>query len=37
MGPFVNGWATRAVGWALAATIAALNIYLVYTTFHHPL
>ena len=33
MGPFVNGWATKAIGWTLAAVIFGLNSYLVYTTF----
>ena len=33
MGPFVNGWATRAIGWTLAVVIFGLNAYLVYTTF----
>lgn len=32
MGPFVNGWGTRALGWALAVIIFALNAYLVCTT-----
>ncbi|MGO8673323.1 MAG: Nramp family divalent metal transporter [Capsulimonadaceae bacterium] len=32
MGQFVNGWATQATGWALAAVIFGLNSYLVYTT-----
>ncbi len=32
MGPFVNGWATKAIGWASAAMIFGLNAYLVYTT-----
>ncbi len=36
MGPFVNGWITRAIGWSLAAFIAALNLYLVYTTIFSP-
>ena len=35
MGAFVNGWATRAIGWTLAAVIFGLNAYLVYTTFAH--
>ena len=34
MGPFVNGWATRAIGWSLAAVIFGLNAYLVYSTLH---
>ena len=34
MGPFVNGWATKAIGWSLAAVILGLNAYLVYTTVH---
>ena len=33
MGRFVNGWATRTVGWILAVIIFGLNSYLVYTTF----
>jgi len=33
MGAFVNGWATKAIGWTLAAVILGLNTYLVYTTF----
>ncbi|MBV9852617.1 MAG: Nramp family divalent metal transporter [Armatimonadetes bacterium] len=33
MGAFVNGWATKATGWLLAAVIFGLNAYLVYTTF----
>ena len=33
MGRFVNGWATRSLGWFLAAVIFSLNSYLVYTTF----
>ena len=32
MGPFVNGWATRTIGWGIAAAIGALNAYLIYTT-----
>lgn len=32
MGPFVNGWATKTIGWTLAAVIFGLNAYLVYTT-----
>ena len=32
MGRFVNGWATRTLGWTLAAVIFGLNSYLVYTT-----
>ncbi len=32
MGAFVNGIATRAVGWTMAAVIAVLNAYLVWTT-----
>ena len=35
MGRFVNGWATRATGWILAAVIFGLNSYLVYATFKH--
>lgn len=30
MGPFVNGWTTKAIGWSLAAVIAGLNAYLIY-------
>jgi manganese transport protein len=33
MGPFVNGWATKWIGWALAVIIFGLNAYLVWTTF----
>ena len=33
MSVFVNGWATKAAGWVLAAMIFGLNAYLVYTTF----
>ena len=37
MGSFVNGWMTRTIAWLVAATIAGLNVYLVYTTlFHGP-
>jgi manganese transport protein len=32
MGPFVNGWVTKAIGWCMAAVIAVLNAYLVWTT-----
>lgn len=32
MGDFVNGLATRLIGWSMAAGIAGLNAYLVYTT-----
>ena len=32
MGPFVNGKATRALGWFIAALIAGLNAYLIWTT-----
>ena len=32
MGPFVNGAWTKALGWGIAVTIAALNIYLVYSS-----
>ncbi|MDQ2798426.1 MAG: Nramp family divalent metal transporter, partial [Armatimonadota bacterium] len=32
MGPFVNGWATKAIGAILAAVILGLNTYLVYAT-----
>ena len=35
MGRFVNGWATRTLGWTLAVIIFGLNSYLVYTTFKH--
>ncbi len=35
MGRFVNGWATRLIGWILAAVIFGLNSYLVYATFKH--
>jgi manganese transport protein len=34
MGPFVNGPVTRTIGWLIAAIIAGLNAYLVYTTLH---
>ena len=34
MGPFVNGRATKTIGWTLAVVIFALNAYLVYTTLH---
>lgn len=34
MGPFVNGFATKTIGWTLAVIIFALNAYLVYTTLH---
>jgi Mn2+/Fe2+ NRAMP family transporter len=36
MGPFVNGLITKAVGWLMAATIAILNAYLVYTVVFPP-
>ena len=29
MGPFANGWATKAIGWTLAVIIFGLNTYLV--------
>ena len=32
MGPFVNGPLTRYTGWTLAAVIAVLNVYLIYTS-----
>jgi manganese transport protein len=32
MGPFVNGWATKWIGWSLAVVIFGLNAYLAYTT-----
>ena len=32
MGPFVNGGMTKTIGWFMAAIIAVLNAYLVYTT-----
>lgn len=32
MGPFVNGRMTKLIGWSIAASIAGLNAYLVYTT-----
>ncbi len=32
MGVFVNGGLTKAVGWTMAAFIAVLNVYLVWTT-----
>ena len=32
MGRFVNGWATRTIGWTLAVVIFGLNSYLVYAT-----
>ena len=35
MGRFVNGAATRVIGWTLAAVIFGLNSYLVYTTLKH--
>lgn len=31
MGPFVNGWKTKAIGWSLGAIIAGLNVWLIYT------
>ena len=36
MGPFVNGLATKLVGWLMAAAIAGLNIYLIWTTIFPP-
>ena len=33
MGPFVNGIATKAIGWSMAVVIAGLNLYLIWTTF----
>jgi manganese transport protein len=36
MGVFVNGWATKLIGWALAVAIFGLNAYLVYTTVFPP-
>ena len=36
MGPFVNGPLTKALGWTMAATIAILNAYLVYSTLFPP-
>ncbi|MGI4788474.1 MAG: Nramp family divalent metal transporter [Janthinobacterium lividum] len=35
MGRFVNGPATRTLGWFLAAVIFGLNSYLVFATFRH--
>ena len=32
MGPFVNGWATKTIGWTSAVAIAGLNGYLIWTT-----
>ncbi len=32
MGPFVNGMATKVAGWSIAAAIAGLNGYLIWTT-----
>jgi manganese transport protein len=32
MGPFVNGLGTRLTGWFMAAVIALLNLYLIWTT-----
>jgi manganese transport protein len=32
MGPFANGFATKLIGWLMAGLIAALNIYLIWTT-----
>jgi manganese transport protein len=32
MGPFVNGIVSRTAGWTIAAVIAGLNTYLVYST-----
>lgn len=36
MGPFVNGRVTKIIGWLMAAVIAILNAYLVYTTIFPP-
>ena len=36
MGPFVNGLATKLTGWLMAAAIAGLNIYLIWTTIFPP-
>lgn len=36
MGAFANGMATKAIGWSLAAVIAGLNIYLIWTTIFPP-
>jgi manganese transport protein len=36
MGPFVNGWITVTIGWLMAAVIAILNTYLVWTTIFPP-
>ena len=36
MGTFVNGTLTKAIGWTIATVIAALNAYLVWTTFFPP-
>jgi manganese transport protein len=33
MGPFVNNFTVRLIGWTLAVLIAGLNIYLVVATF----
>ena len=34
MGPYVNGIATKIIGWTLGVVIFSLNAYLVYTTVH---
>jgi manganese transport protein len=36
MGPFVNGIATKLTGWTMAAVIAGLNVYLIWTTIFPP-
>ncbi|HVT10708.1 MAG TPA: Nramp family divalent metal transporter [Fimbriimonadaceae bacterium] len=36
MGPFVNGLGTRLTGWFIAAAIAGLNLYLIWTTIFPP-
>ncbi len=36
MGAFVNGYFTKSLGWAMAAGIAGLNGYLVWTTLFPP-
>lgn len=36
MGQFVNGLATRIIGWTMAAVIAGLNVYLIYATLFMP-
>ncbi|HLK56477.1 MAG TPA: Nramp family divalent metal transporter [Chthonomonadaceae bacterium] len=36
MGPFVNGLWTKTIGWLMAALIAGLNAYLIWTTIFPP-